>query len=307
MQENDFIQTITRRFPASPPVVTGIGDDGAVLSAAAQKSIIVVTDMLLDGTHFRLTEIDPRLAGRKAMAVNLSDLAAMAARPTAAFVSLAIPADQSRSAPDFLKRLYDGFEEMTREYQFSLAGGDTNTWNGPFAVNVCLLGAPMADTIPLRSGAKPGDLLFVTGPLGGSLHHQRHLLFQPRFDAAAWLMQHTQVSALMDISDGLAMDLSRMMTASGTRAVLNAAEIPIHNDVPHHLPHNARLSAALSDGEDFELLIAVPPQYADLLHQAPAPLCFHHVGMVAPGQGLQLRTPSGDIIPLEPQGWQHEV
>ena len=307
MTENDFIAAISRRFPARPPVLVGIGDDGAAVQGNGHQPMIVVTDMLLDGTHFRLSEIDPRLAGRKAMAVNLSDLAAMAARPTAAFVSLAVPTDRSRLPTNFLDRLYDGFEELTSQYSFSLAGGDTNSWDGPFAVNVCLLGAPMSDAIPLRSGAQPGDLLYVSGPLGGSLHRKRHLLFSPRFDAAEWLVSHTKLTAMMDISDGLSMDLSRMMRASGTGALLEAAAIPIHEDVPGHLTYEARLSAALSDGEDFELLFAVPEHEATTLAEAPFPLKFFCVGRVLGEPGLRIRTTSGDITALAAGGWQHQI
>jgi thiamine-monophosphate kinase len=307
MTENDFIAGISRRFPKQPPVLVGIGDDGAAVQVTGQRPVIVVTDMLLDGTHFRLSEIDPRLAGRKAMAVNLSDLAAMAARPTAAFVSLAVPVNRSRLPANFLDRLYDGFEELTRQYNFSLAGGDTNSWEGSFAVNVCLLGVPVSDTIPLRSGAQPGDLLYVSGPLGGSLHHQRHLLFSPRFDAAEWLVSHTKLTAMMDISDGLSMDLSRMMLASGTGALLEAAAIPIHEDVPGQLSPEARLTAALGDGEDFELLFTVPEDRATALAEAPLPLRFHCVGRVVEEPGLRIRTLSGDIAAVAASGWQHQV
>ena len=305
MTENDFLLSLERRFPARPPVLTGIGDDGAVVEADSSRKIVVVTDMLLDGTHFRLSEISPALAGRKALAVNLSDLAAMLAKPVAAFISLALPRG-NRSSPGFLEQLYQGLQELADQHNCIIAGGDTNSWDGPFAINVTLIGSPSGTQIPLRSGATPGDVLFVTGPLGGSLQHQRHLTFRPRLDAAQWLADNVPLSALMDISDGLATDLPRMMLASRTAAVLEAALIPIHSDVPL-LPQEQRLQAALNDGEDFELLLAVPADAAALLLSAPQELRFHRVGTVHAGSGVQLRLSHGQLTDLPAGGWQHRL
>ena len=307
MMENDFLQSLERRFTPRPPVLTGIGDDGAVLEADSSRKIVVVTDMLLDGTHFRLAEVSPVLVGRKAIAVNLSDLAAMLAKPTAAFISLALPRDNSTNLQWLAEQLYQGLQELADQYDCVIAGGDTNSWEGPFAINVTLTGSPLGKQIPLRSGALPGDLLFVTGPLGGSLHHQRHLTFQPRLDAAQWLADNVPVSALMDISDGLATDLPRMMLASRTSAVLDMTRIPIHTDVPASLPHEQRLQAALNDGEDFELLLAVPAETASVLLSAPNHLHFHPIGSVQAGTGVRLKLANGELVQLPPGGWQHRL
>ncbi|HCP12041.1 MAG TPA: thiamine-phosphate kinase [Planctomycetaceae bacterium] len=306
MTENEFLQSLAQRFPARNPVLHGIGDDGAVLQAEPHGRVVVVTDMLLDGTHFRLSEITPALAGRKALAVNLSDLAAMLAKPTAAFISLAIPRATTDSTA-FLQSLYHGLQELADEFHCVIAGGDTNSWDGPFAINVALTGSPLSTSIPLRSGARPGDLLFVTGPLGGSLASGRHLTFRPRLDIARWLADSVSVSALMDISDGLATDLPRMMQASGTSARLTAADIPIHSDVPPDLPPALRLQAALSDGEDFELLLAVPPAAATALQAAPEGLAFQQIGSVEAGQGITLLMPDGQSSRLPAGGWQHRL
>ena len=163
--ENEFIRRLARRFPLRPPVEVGIGDDGAVLRCGremgldktpfAADRIVVVTDMLLDGVHFELDKISPSLAGRKAVAVNLSDLAAMACFPTAAFVSIAVPKTMKMPSGEFLDDLYSGIESLTDQFNFTLAGGDTNSWNGPFAINVCLTGSPMKEQPVLRSTAKP--------------------------------------------------------------------------------------------------------------------------------------------------------
>jgi thiamine-monophosphate kinase len=290
-------------------VEVGIGDDGAVIQDPSAECIVVVTDLLLDGVHFDLHQTSTRLAGRKAIAVNLSDLAAMACYPTAAFVSIALPRAMRSTAELFLQELYSGIEELTNQYRFTLAGGDTNSWTGPFVINVCLTGRPMSERPHLRSTARPGDALFVTGPLGGSLQHERHLTFTPRLDAAEWLVNHVPVHAMMDISDGLSIDLHRMMEASRAAAVLNSESIPIHADVPENGSPAQRLSAALSDGEDFELLFSVPPEAAKDLRKkaAAAGFEFFEIGSVAEGFQSHIRDRNGQLTPLKVTGWQHEL
>jgi thiamine-monophosphate kinase len=307
--ENDFIRQLASRFPVRPPVEVGIGDDGAVIHDPSAERIVVVTDLLLDGVHFDLRQTSAQLAGRKAIAVNLSDLAAMACQPTAAFVSIALPRARNSSTELFLQELYSGIEELTNEYRFTLAGGDTNSWAGPFAINVCLTGRPMRERPVLRSGARPDDVLFVSGPLGGSLRRGRHLTFRPRLDAAEWLINQVRIHAMMDISDGLSMDLHRMMEASRASAVLNSEWIPIHSDVPEEAPSDLRLSAALSDGEDFELLLSVPPDEARGLREkaAAAGFEFFEIGSVTEGLQSHIRDRNGQLSPLEVTGWQHEL
>jgi thiamine-monophosphate kinase len=317
--ENDFIRRLARRFPLRPPVEVGIGDDGAVLRCGralgveqtpfAADRIVVVTDMLLDGVHFELDKISPRLAGRKAVAVNLSDLAAMACFPTAAFVSIAVPKAMKTPSGEFLDELYAGIESLTDQFNFTLAGGDTNSWNGPFAINVCLTGTPMGKFPILRSGAKPGDRLYVTGPLGGSLQFGRHLTFEPRLEFARWLISHVEINAMMDLSDGLSTDLHRMMEASGTGAVLKADAIPIHKDVPEQNSYTQRLHAALGDGEDFELLISVPETAVRSLPREAheCPFLWHEIGGVDTGTAVRIENPSGQTQSLKATGWLHEM
>lgn len=305
--ENDFVRQLKQRFPVLPPVEIGIGDDGAVLAASGSRTV-VVTDMLLDGVHFDLQKTSARLAGRKAIAVNLSDLAAIGCRPTAAFVSIAVP----RNLPDassFLQQLYDGIEELTARYSITLAGGDTNSWPHPLAINVCLTGTPFGHKSILRSGARPGDVLFVSGPLGGSLHSGRHLTFEPALRLSEWLCANSDGHALMDLSDGLSTDLARMMEASGTAAIVDAAKIPIHSDVDASWSQDRRLAAALGDGEDFELLFCVDPaEAAQLPHRAAeAGFRLYPIGEVLAGAGCQIRHPDGSIQPLSNRGWQHAM
>lgn len=299
--ELDFIRQLQKRCRVRPPVEVGIGDDGAILKGSDNTSQVVVTDLLLDGVHFDLSSTTPRLAGRKALAVNLSDLAAMACWPTAAFTSIVVPRNlESKQA--FLDELYSGMQEFTDRYEFCVAGGDTNSWDGPFAINVTLTGAPIADSPVLRSTARPGDFIVVTGPLGGSLPNHRHLHFEPRLNVARQLCNHLKVHALMDISDGLSIDLTRMMEASGTGAVINAADVPIHQDVPSSISADERLEHAMNDGEDFELLATV----ASVPDMPLTDLRLHVIGRVTDDAGtIHLTQPNGVPDLLQVKGWQH--
>lgn len=310
--ERQFIRDLQSQFPNLAPVLTGIGDDGAVLDVSTDKQQVVVTDLLLDGVHFDLKVTSPFLAGRKAVAVNLSDLAAMGCRPTAAFVSIAIPRHGGSgvsSSQKFLSELYRGIRQMTDEFQFTLAGGDTNSWGGPFAINVCLTGVPFSGRTLLRSAAKAEDAIFVTGPLGGSLHLGRHLLFTPRLQISEWLSRTVQVHAMMDISDGLSLDLHRMMEASATGAELNASAIPIHTDVPINESIERRLAAALSDGEDFELVFTVCASDAAILKAAAddAEFSIYEIGRVRNESGIDLIDTHGNQRKMPEYGWQHEI
>ena len=306
MAERDFVEQLTKQFPVRPPVETGIGDDGAVLTNSDGSKLVVVTDMLLDGVHFDVANTPAGLLGRKAVAVNLSDLAAMGCRPTAAFVSIAVPG-LVRSI-EFLNGLYGGIQGLSEQFGFTLAGGDTNSWDGPFAINVCMTGAPYGDRAILRSGAQPGDSLLVTGALGGSLSAGRHLSFEPRLDVARQLATELPIHAIIDISDGLAIDLHRMMDASGTGAIVTENDVPIHDDVPSGLSRQDRLTAALSDGEDFELLIAAPPesvQAACRLTDSRGESLLSVIGTVTEERGCRMTDAVDGTRELSAEGWQH--
>ena len=307
--ERQFIRDLQAQFPTLPPVKIGIGDDGAVLDMTGESQQVIVTDLLLDGVHFDLNVTSPFLAGRKALAVNLSDLAAMGCRPTAAFVSLAVPRARLQASPDFLRELYRGIQQMTDEFHFSLAGGDTNSWHGPFAINVCLTGVPFSGRPFLRSGARPGDAILVTGPLGGSLQRGRHLTFMPRLQISEWLSRTVEVRAMLDLSDGLSIDLHRMMEASGTAAEIFSSTIPLHSDVPPEWSTEKRLAAALSDGEDFELLFTVGESAAAKLKAAAsdAAVTLFQIGRVTTGSGVRLIDSSGDSHIMDVAGWEHAL
>src|SRR5271165_4360184 len=171
-----YIEWLRCRTPTDPRVLVGPGDDAAVLAPTGASPLLVTTDMLLEGSCFRVHEAGPRLVGRKAMAVNLSDMAAMAGEPLAAVVSVGLPrAGGGELAPD----LYLGMRELADAFATPIVGGDTNSWDGPLVISITLLGKATPRGTVLRSGARPGDWLVVTGPLGGSILG-KHLTFVPR-------------------------------------------------------------------------------------------------------------------------------
>lgn len=302
MPEFDYIAWLRSRTPADPRVPVGPGDDCAVL-APSGRSLLVTTDLLTDGTDFVLSEVGPRAAGRKAMAVNLSDIAAMAGLPTAAVVAVALPRGGGRSVGE---ELYDGIREVADEFGVAVVGGDTNSWAGGLVVAVTVFGEATARGPVLRSGARPGDWVFVTGPVGGSIRG-RHLTPTPRVREALRLHNEVDLHAMIDVSDGLAADLNHILEESHCGAVLDAAAIPIHPDAGQLARTTGRppLAHALGDGEDFELLFTVSSADGErLLRERPVP------GLAKVGEcvdaGLWLEE-GGTRRPLAPTGWVHEL
>jgi thiamine-monophosphate kinase len=258
----------------------------------------------MEGVDFLWPQASAALIGRKSLAVNLSDLAAMAARPTAAFVSLALPQQRGRA---FAEELMSGILALADEYGVTIAGGDTNSWDGPLVVSVTVLGTPFGEQPVLRSGAKPGDWLFVTGACGGSLGG-RHLTFTPRLQEAQRLIELTSLHALIDISDGLAADVHHILEESHVGAVLEAAAIPIHPDVGTSSDGRSRLEHALSDGEDFELAFTVAAEDGPkLLAVWDHPTPMTRIGVITAEPGCWLRAANGSLTELPPLGWSHPL
>lgn len=303
--EAEFVNWLGQRVTPHRHLLLGVGDDAAQLNAAANATVVTV-DMLTEGVDFRLADVDPRLIGRKALAVNLSDLAAMAATPVAAVIAVALPRD---GALELAKQLYEGIAPLCQEFDLALAGGDTNTWDGPLVISVTVLGQPHPRGSLLRSGAKPGDTILVTGSLGGSiLRHQFD--FQPRVAEAIKLRTHYLLHAGMDISDGLALDLSRMASASGCGAVLDLAHIPISADarelVAQRRDAKTAIEHALGDGEDFELLLAAPPEEAErIVREQPLGVPVTAIGQFISEPGLWQQNINGQRSPLAATGYWH--
>jgi len=298
-----YIEWLRRQTPSDRRVLVGPGDDAAALGLTPDRPCLVTTDMLLDGSCFVLAEAGPRRVGRKAMAVNLSDIAAMAGRPVAAVVSVGLPRRGGRALAE---ELYLGLREVADAFDTAIVGGDTNSWDGPLVISVTLLGEATARGAVTRSGARPGDWLLVTGPLGGSLLG-KHLDFTPRVHEALRLHEAADLHALIDISDGLAADVHHLCDESRCGAVLRAEAIPISDAARALNDGRPPLQHALGDGEDFELVCAVAPADGErLLRTQPAPgITLHHVGgCVAAGLWLE---EGGQRRPLAPLGYVHEL
>jgi len=296
-----------RSRPANAATVMGIGDDCAILRPTPGVDLVVTTDMLMDGRHFVLRRDGPEAVGGKAMAVNVSDVAAMAARPVAAVVAVALP-KAFGAVGDLARGLHDGLSAVAGRFGVAVVGGDTNAWDGPLVIAVTLLGEATDRGLVRRSGAKVGDAIFVTGPLGGSLLG-RHLRPCPRVEEALALHAAGPLDALIDISDGLNSDLRHVLAESGgLGAVLEAGAIPVHADARELAGVDGRspLDHALNDGEDFELCVVVPLEVADALERdPPPPACLYRVGTVVAGPGVWLRSPDGTTSPLARGGFDH--
>jgi thiamine-monophosphate kinase len=303
--EFGLIAWIRNRAPGHARVVLGIGDDCAILKGTAGAELLITTDMLMDGRHFRLGQDGPEAVGSKALGVNLSDIAAMAGVPIAAVAAVALP---RANAVGVAQGLHAGMLVMAERFGVALVGGDTNAWDGPLVVSVTVLGEATARGAVRRSGARPGDAILVTGPLGGSLLG-RHLRPQPRVAEALALHEAAPLHALIDLSDGLSSDLAHILEESGgLGAVLDAEAIPIHPDARAQSCQDGRaaLEHALHDGEDFELCVVVAPHDADrLVHAPPTPAVVVRVGDVCANPGLWLRSADGGLTPLEARGFDH--
>jgi thiamine-monophosphate kinase len=302
--ELGFVDWLRRQIPADPRVKVGPGDDAAVLGWPDFTGLVVTTDMLLDGSCFILAEAGPRRVGGKAMAVNLSDIAAMAARPLAAVVSVGLPRTASGELP---RELYLGLNDVAAEFDVAIVGGDTNTWEGPLAVSVTVFGAATLKGPVLRTGARPGDWLFVTGPLGGSIRGKNQD-FTPRVREALALHDRLGLHAMIDISDGFALDLHRVCEASGCGALIAADRIPLSDAATRMGDEKSPLLHALSDGEDFELLFAVSAADGASVCAGDVSLPFpvFHVGDVIADRRVLLAE-SGTLTELPPLGYEHTL
>ena len=299
-----FIEWLRERTRSHPSVPLGIGDDAAVVDVPGGRTVVTV-DLLTDGVDFELGKVDPRRVGRKALAVNLSDIAAMAAKPIAAFPAVVLPRD---GGLELAKQLFEGMADLAAEFGVALAGGDTNSWDGSLAIAITLLGSVTEDGPLRRDGAEPGDRILATGTFGGSILG-KHFDFAPRIEEALLLNQRYSLKAGIDVSDGLSLDLARLAEASGCGAELHVAEIPISEDAVRLAETTGSASAlehALSDGEDFELLLAAAPEAARrICEERPLSVPVTDIGRFVPERGLWQVDDSGNTTPLVPKGWQH--
>ena len=320
MNEFELISKLTKSLPANENVVTGAGDDCAVLDfGLPDKLILFKTDAIVEGIHFT-RETPPEKIGRKALARCLSDIAAMAGTPTAALVTIALP---EKFEPEFVVKIYDGLNALAEKSNVAIVGGETTTNPGRILISIALLGTVARGKQILRSGAKAGDAIFVTGELGGSLA-EKHLEFEPRIAEARWLAEHFSIHAMIDLSDGLAGDLRHVLKASGVGAELLKSAIPVSRAAKESASSRAcqsaenppidiggykpPLLAALTDGEDFELLFTIVSKDAvkllDAWKKRFPKLKLSCIGKIVSGDGILIRDKSGSHK-LNANGYVH--
>ena len=311
LAERKLIERIRRiaQTTGHHTLVRGIGDDAAILQAARGQQLLVTTDLCIEGVHFRREWHPARSVGHRCLTRGLSDVAAMGGEPVACFLSLGLPPKlQQRWVDDFLKGLVD----LARRSGVSLAGGDISSAD-KVMIDIVVTGQVPAKKAVLRSGARPGDRIFVTGDLGGSAavlrklyagtkvtpaKDNRHFYPAPRLEAGKWLRQHG-ATAMIDISDGLSVDLEHICQESRVNATIDANHLPVAED--------ASLALALHGGEDYELLFTVPKKTK--LPSKIAGVRVTEIGEIQPQANsrtrVHLRGLDGRTRPLKPAGWEH--
>jgi thiamine-monophosphate kinase len=292
VRENELIAAVRARIADATGVV-GIGDDCSVWTPRGPTCLSV--DAIVEGRHFT-ADAAAVMVGRKAAGAALSDIAAMGGKAVGAVVSLVAPQRWDALA------VMDGLIAELKRHACPLLGGDT-TGGDQLVVSVTVWGEAVSDRFMYRNGGRPGDLLVVTGPLGGSLLTGRHLRPEPRFAEGQWLAAQNRARAMMDISDGLAADAPKLAAASGCGCLLLPRQVPVHGDVPSM---SDGVRAAMCDGEDYELLAALPAdQWPNLQLAWPfeRPLCV--VGWLIEQQGAFIEDDHGRVVPMPYRGFEH--
>jgi thiamine-monophosphate kinase len=308
VNEFELIQRLTARLPTNESVVVGAGDDCAVLDLGlTDRLLLFKTDAVVAGVHFT-PEAPPERVGHKALGRCLSDIAAMAGTPTAALVTIGLP---QHFEPEFVEAVYAGINALARRHQVAVVGGETTASPERMFISISLLGWAARGKCLLRSGAEAGDAVFVTGDLGGSLAG-KHLEFEPRLAEARWLAENFAVHAMIDRSDGLAGDLRHALQASRVGAELLSTAIPISRAARLAAKESGSakpaLLAALTDGEDFELLFTIASKDAvpllDAWKKQFPKLPLACIGKIKAGEGITIRDKTG-ARPLTEHGYVH--
>jgi len=318
--EFGFIKRIAGCITAGAGVALGIGDDAAAIEPVPGRLCLVTSDMMVEGVHFDLSFCDAVSLGKKALSVNLSDIAAMGGEPRQFLLSLAVPPSLSL---DFLDDFIQGMLQRAGEFGVLLIGGDTCSSPDRMVLSVTVLGDQLPERIVRRSGARPGDRVCVTGTVGDSalglellrkgtregVAVARHLDPTPRVREGRTLAEAGIPSAMIDISDGLLADLGHILDLSSVGALLHTDKLPLSSHFLAHFPvaDQASLSMALAGGEDYELLFTAPPEKIPaalaLMEKLGTPVAV--IGTITAEQGLVVRGPDGEEFPVRGKGYDH--
>ncbi len=295
--EDALVRRIAKRFAVDRSVLVGIGDDTAVLEWKKDTDLLFTCDMLIEDVHFTLKTATPFQIGWKALAVNISDIAAMGGIPRYAVVSVGLRPD---SAVSFVDGIFRGIGTLARKFGVNIVGGDTNK-SRKLVIDISLLGEVKKKDMVRRSGAKVGDAILLTGALGGSVKG-RHLTFVPRLDESRKIVGTFRVHSMIDVSDGLSLDLYRVLKASSCGARIYENCIPLSRDA-------GSFEEAIADGEDFELLFTMEPREARRFFKealADFGTDVSLIGEIVEGRkGLTLVRSDGSVRSLRPKGYTH--
>ncbi len=293
MLELNLIKKIEKLVKTDSSVVRGIGDDAAVLKYTKDKYLLWTADMLVEGVDFTRKASFWDI-GHKAIACSLSDIAAMGGVAKYALVSLGLP---KKIASGFIDKFYQGALKLGRAFGLNIVGGDLSA-SDKIVIDVSMIGEVEKKRLVLRSGAKAGDSIFVTGALGGSIYG-RHLRFTPRLKEARYLTQNYKINSMLDISDGLSIDLHRLSKASSVGALIYRESIPVSKEA-------RSFDEALNMGEDFELLFTASEKEAARILKDKSNFAFACIGEVlSKSQGLKIADKYGKVKSLISRGYQH--
>lgn len=291
--ELEFIDRI-KKIAKTKNAVLGIGDDCAVLEYTKDRYLLVTTDMLVQDVHFDLSKTSAYKVGRKALAVSLSDIASMAGIPKYCLVSLAAPPDMPFGT---LGDFYSGLLKLAKEFDVELVGGDTNHGD-KFICDVCVIGEVEKKYILRRDGAKVGDNIFVTGSLGGSIKG-KHYDFTPRVKEARILVENFKIHSMIDVSDGLSLDLYHITDASSVGAIIYDDCIPVSQSADSK-------KEALSGGEDFELLFTAPSDVTEEAISKKLKIPVRKIGEIMPRrEGVKIVKDKSKEMELKRAGYRH--
>ncbi|MDD5045038.1 MAG: thiamine-phosphate kinase [Candidatus Omnitrophica bacterium] len=289
--EFGLIEKIGQWVKADASVVKGIGDDCAVIKYSKDKYLLFTCDAIIQDVDFRKSD-DPYLVGRKAIGINISDIAAKGGEPKYALVSLGLPKNTSLA---YVKKLYAGMNYWVRKFKINIVGGDISR-AAKVSIDISLIGFVEKKNLVLRSTARENDIILVSGPLGGSIR-AKHLKFTPRLKEARYLVKNFKLHAMIDISDGLIQDLGHILAESKKGAVLYDGLIPIALDARN-------LNEALNMGEDFELLFTLP--FSEASRLCAKMKHYKAIGYIAPIKtGLALKDKNGKVRKVKAKGFRH--